>query len=79
VLEKRKMSYAKSRILKVHHKMSAAAHDTLSANPQLFSAVLLEYCLVPLFLANELYVMSLIYKRSLDDIRTILRKRVQEV
>jgi len=40
--------------------------------------LLLEYCLVPLFLANELYIMSLIYKRNLEDIRTVLRKRVQE-
>jgi len=79
VLEKRKMSYAKSRILKVYHNISAPAFTTLMEHPQLFSALLLEYCLVPLFLANELYVMSLIYKRSLDDIRTILSKRVQEV
>jgi hypothetical protein len=78
ILEKRKMTYAKSKILKIQHRINAKSLTLLEANPQLFSAVVLEFCLVPLFLANELYVMSLIYKRKLDDIRQVLLKRVQE-
>ena len=78
ILEKRKLSYAKSRILKIQHKLSGEAAASLSERPQLFSLLFLEYCLVPLFLANELYVMSLIYHRKLEDIRGILSKRIQE-
>jgi len=79
ILEKRKLSYAKSKILKIQHRLTGEAAGALSAQPQLCSLLLLEYCLVPLFLANELYVMSLIYHRKLEDIRAILGKRVQEV
>jgi len=78
VLEKRKFSYAKSRILKIIHRASPKKLEELKNKPQSFVMLLLEYCLVPLFLANELYIMSLIYKRNLEDIRTVLRKRVQE-
>jgi hypothetical protein len=78
-LERReKMAYAKSKILKVQHRISGDSLTLLQANPQLFSALVLEYCMVPLFLANELYVMSLIYNRKLADIRKVLLKRVQE-
>lgn len=79
LLLNRKLEYAKSRILKIRHAIGAEQTRRLQEAPQFFTALLLEYCLVPLFLANELYVMSLIYKRNLPEIRTILRKRVQEV
>lgn len=78
ILEKRKLTYAKSKILKVEHKCPAGKYENLMTRPQFFSLLLLEYCLVPLFLANELYVMSLIYKRDLGDIRTVLHKRILE-
>lgn len=79
VLEKRKFTYAKSKILKVVSHCSAERTTELQDKPQLFGMLLLEYCLIPLFLANELYVMSLIYKRNLEDIRTVLKRRIQEV
>lgn len=79
LLEKRKQSYAKSKILKIQHTLPADVFDRLMAGPQVFSTLLLEYLLVPLFLANELYVMCLIYKRNLADIRTVLRRRLQEI
>ena len=79
ILERReKMAYAKSKILKAQHRISGDSLALLQANPQLFSTLVLEYCMVPLFLANELYVMSLIYNRKLADIRKVLLKRVQE-
>jgi hypothetical protein len=79
VLEKRKFTYAKSKILKIVSRCSPERTAELKEKPQLFSLLLLEYCLIPLFMANELYVMSLIYKRNLEDIRNVLKRRIQEV
>ena len=79
ILAKRKITHAKSKILKISHLCSDKQKAKFMASPQFFSILLLEYCLVPLFLANELYVMSLIYNRDLEDIRTVLKRRIEEV
>ncbi|MBP7867731.1 MAG: hypothetical protein KA419_17505 [Acidobacteria bacterium] len=79
VLQERRLTYARSKILKIQHLGTHAGFRKLMECPQFFSVLLLEYCLVPLFLVNELYIMSLIYKRNLENIRAVLRKRVQEV
>jgi hypothetical protein len=79
VLEKRKFTYAKSKILKIVSRCSPKRTAELKEKPQFFSLLLLEYCLIPLFMSNELYVMSLIYKRDLEDIRSVLKRRIQEV
>ena len=78
-LQERKLSYARSKILKVRHVAKAENFARLQGAPRFFSVLLLECSLIPLFLVNELYVMSLIYKRDLDSIRAALRKRIQEV
>lgn len=77
-LEKRQKSFSKSQILKMHHRIPAESVEPLMQRPALFAVLLLEQCITPLFLANELYVMCLIYKRNLDEIRAVLKRRVQE-
>ncbi len=77
-LESRKISTAKSKILKVFHKIESKKMETLMEKPHFFSILLLEYCLIPLHLINELYVMSLIYNRDFNQIRDVAKKRVEE-
>lgn len=78
-LVERKIAYSRSKILKVDHHVSKNGVEKLRGCPQFFSAVLLEYCLVPLFLVNEKYIMSLIYKRDPREICAVLKKHVQEI
>ncbi len=78
-LKIRKFPDAKSRILKIFHKLEKDKYEMLMKKPHFFSILLLEYCLIPLHLINELYVMSLIYNRDFNQIRDVAKKRIEEI
>ncbi len=77
-LKIRKFPDSKSKILKIFHKVESDKFEKLLKKPHFFSILLLEYCLIPLHLINELYVMSLIYSRDFNQIRDVARKRIEE-